>query len=132
MPCPILPLKLGPSHYQSICPSIQLDALRGLRLERKQGSNTGHDNKEGRTDIDGNRCRRVRVCSHDGGHDAHDTIEGDGGSVAGGPVARRQDLRAVCVESAVVDVDCEGDGAAEPNILRVVAHRCVCEEEYHW
>jgi len=46
-------------------------------------------------------------------------------------MGRRKYFRCVCVETAVVNVEAEGDGAVEAKILGTGADASIGEEEYH-
>lgn len=47
-------------------------------------------------------------------------------------MGRRKYLGCVCVETAVVNGEAEGDGAVEAEILGAGADAGIGEEEYHW
>lgn len=90
-----------------------------------------HDGNSRSTDENRYGSGGISVYGYYSAHDSHNPVEGDADTVTGGSVSRGQDFGRIGIETAVVDVETEGDGAVEAEVLGTGADTGVSEEEYH-
>lgn len=111
--------------------SPSLDTLAALGLIGRNGSQDGHDGKEGGGDVDGHGGGGVDVGADDGGDDAHDAGKGDGKAGAGGAMGGGQDLGRVGVEGGEVDIDGQRADAVEGDVLVGALDGGIAKEDGH-
>ena len=109
--------------------SRSLRAPTAIRLEGEQASCNGGQDEQRGADVDRHARCRVPLGRHHRRDDTHDTIESHGNTIAGRTMSARQDLGCVGIQGAVVNVEAEVDQAGEDNVLVVLGHGGVAEEE---
>ena len=102
-----------------------------VRLEGESNRHGRHGNIQRSAEVDWHGRRGIRHRRDHRAENTHDTVAGDGDTVAGRTMGRRQDFRGVGIERSVVDVEAEADEARKGYVLRLGADLGVREEEGH-
>ena len=102
-----------------------------VRFEWERCRNNCHSAKERSADVDRNGSGGIGVSRDEGRDNAHNSIARNSNTVAGCTMSGRQDLRCVRIQTAIVNIGEEGNGATEAEILRFVANLSVGKEESH-